>query len=528
MNRVPIHPTLMLPGPVPRTDEQRAKRIQLAEEDIFFFASYYVPHYFDDRPPAFHRELMALARKTELDRRQRNTAGLVVAAPRGHAKSTLLTFLLPLYWIVFRKKRFVVIVSDTTMLAETFVSALKKELEENPRLRADFGDLCGDRLQTSRRLKWTTSDITTAHTDAAGTTLWSTRVLARSTGSQFRGLRNGAYRPDAILCDDLENDELVATPEMRTKTWDWFTKVVLPALDPKQSSLIVIGTILHFDSLLNRLLKQAEADGVYDWRLYRAIDEQERILWPERFDHAFFAQRKHIMGTLAFNSEYLNYPIDETTRIFRPAWPRWYTRHELEHDDRRGRWIFRGEPLEIVIGVDPAISERDSADYFAYVVLGVARAQRATVVLQTFANRLDFPAQVQTIIHQEATWQPKYIGIEEQAYQKALPQQLLKESFVLGTKLRALKNGASNKYQRIVASSVAWENGTVYLRQALDDEAGSWDELGQRKVHHLMLPLYTQMMQYPASAHDDVLDACENAFQLATSKPRIFEDWDDA
>ncbi len=501
---------------------------QLAEQDIFFFASYYVPHYFEDRPPAFHRELIALARKAERERSQRDTEGLVVAAPRGHAKSTLLTFLLPLYWIVFRKKRFVVIVSDTTMLAETFVSALKKELEENSRLREDFGELCGDRLRSSRRLKWTASDFTTAHTDAAGTTIWSTRVLARSTGSQFRGLRNGAYRPDAILCDDLENDELVATPEMRTKTWDWFTKAVLPALDPKRGSLIVIGTILHFDSLLNRLLKRAEADGVYDWRLYRAIDEQGHILWPERFDHAFFTQRKYIMGTLAFNSEYLNYPIDETTRIFRPEWPRWYTRNELEYNHRLQRWVFRGEPLEIVIGVDPAISERDSADYFAYVVLGVAREQRVKVVLQAFADRLDFPAQVQEIIRQEATWQPKYIGIEEQAYQKALPQQLVKEHFVLGTKLKPLKNGMSNKYQRIVASSVAWEHGTVYLRESLDDEAGAWDELGQRKVHQRMLPLYRQMMQYPASAHDDVLDACENALQLATIKLRIFEDWDDS
>lgn len=314
------------------------------------------------------------------------------------------------------------------------------------------------------------------------------------------------------------------TPDMRTKTFDWFTKAVLPALDPHLGSLIVIGTILHFDSLLHKLLNQGSASGVYTTRIYRAISEQGQVLWPARFSAERLAALKAQLGSLAFNSEYLNRPLDEATRIFQPQWLRWYSRQEVVYDDQRRRWFFRDEPLEIFVGVDPAISERETADNFAMVVVGRARRQKVFVILYAFADRLDFPSQVQEIIRLEATWQPTLIGIEDVAYQKALPQQLVKENLVLGTKLKPVRNILQRKYTRIVASSYRYEHGQVFLREALANEAGEFDELGERRVHPTMLPLYTELMQYPKSAHDDVLDAMEIAFQLANYKGRIFED----
>ncbi len=500
-------------------------RRQLAKEDIFFFARWYFPAYFPDPPAAFHRELIELALAAGRPREERTTPGdLVIAAPRGHAKSTLLTFLLPLYWIVFGTKHFILIVSDTKTAATSFLQAIKKELEDNERLRADFGLVCGHERGNGPRQKWTSSELAVNILDKNGMIISTTHVVSCSTRSQLRGIRRGPHRPDAVLCDDLENDEAVQTPEMRTKTFDWFTKALVPVLHPKQGSLIVIGTILHFDSLLQKLLTQGNGTGTYTTRVYRAIDEHGRVLWPERFSPAKLANLKSQLGTLAFNSEYLNRPIDDATRIFQPKWLQWYSAHEVVYDERTRRWYFRGELLEIFVGVDPAISERETADNFALVVVGRARKQKAFIILYTFADRIDFPSQVQEIIRLEAAWQPQLIGIEDVAYQKALPQQLIRESLVLGTKLKPLRNTVSKKYTRIAATSVRFENGRVFLRQALDHEGGDFDELGQRRVHPHMLPLYTELMQYPRSAHDDVLDAMENAFQLADYKGRIFED----
>lgn len=503
-------------------EEDRRARVALAERSILFFARYYFPDFFSDATPWFHQELIDIAREMEQPRKQRGVMGAVLAAPRGHAKSTILTFLIPLYWLCFRRRRFIVIVSDTGHAAEGFVSDIKKQLEENERLREDFGDLCGDTVAGGRPLKWTTADFTAAHKSADGRPVHRCRVLARSTGGQFRGLRSGSSRPDAIICDDLENDEHVKTPEQRAKLWNWFNKAVVPAMDPHVGALIVVGTIIHFDSLLAKLLKLAQTTELYRWRIFRAYLDDGSILWPERFSRELLEQRKQGMGTLAFNSEYLNIPIDEESRLYRPEWMRWYTGQELRFNEESKRWMFRGEPLEIYIGIDPAISEKESADYFAVVVMGLARKSKALVVLYSFQGRMDFPTQVQEVIRLDATWHPTMIGIEENAYQRALPQQLIRESAQL--RIKRLSNRAE-KYTRILAASVPFENGQVWMRQAVGDERGELDESGAVRVHFTVADLYTQMMQYPASAHDDLLDAMENSMQLARVKGRAFEDW---
>ena len=501
--------------------EKRAERRALAESNIFWFARYYFPLFFNNATPDFHWELADMARRMEMPRAERGSMGFVVAAPRGHAKSTILTFLVVLYWIALRKKRFIVIVSDTATMAETFANDVRKQLEENTRLREDFGDLCGDTV-VGRPLKWTSGDFTAAHKDQRGRPVFTTRVLARSTGAQFRGLRSGAYRPDAVMCDDLENDELVRTPEQRAKIWEWYTKAVLPALDPANGAVFVIGTILHFDSLLMRLLKLSQAEKLYEWRIFRAIDANGALLWPDRFSRQSLDDIRRLLGTLAFNSEYLNIPIDEEARLYRPEWVKFYNGNEVAYDQEARRWTWRGEPLEVYVGVDPAIAEDEQADYFAVVVLGVARQSKALVILYTFADRMDFPSQVQEIIRLDATWQPRQIGIEKNAYQRALPQQLMRESAKLT--IKQLQNSAQ-KYTRILAASVPFENGQVYMRAAGDGERGEVDETGTTRVYWTMLPLYTQAMQYPMSANDDLLDAMENAMQVARIRSRAFEGW---
>jgi phage terminase large subunit-like protein len=501
--------------------ERRQARRELAEANLFWFARYYFANFFNNATPDFHWELADMARRMELPRSERGSMGFVVAAPRGHAKSTILTFLIVLYWIALRKKRFIVIVSDTATMAETFVNDVRKQLEENTRLREDFGDLCGDTV-VGRPLKWTGGDFTAAHKDKLGRPTFTTRVLARSTGAQFRGLRSGAYRPDAVMCDDLENDELVRTPEQRAKIWEWFTKAVLPALDPENGAVFVIGTILHFDSLLQRLLKLAQSERLYEWRIYRAIKDDGSILWSDRFNKQTLADLRRILGTLAFNSEYLNIPIDEEARLYRPEWIKWYTGNELAYDKEARRWMWRGEALEVYVGVDPAIAENEQADYFAVVVLGVARESKSLVILYAFADRMDFPTQVQEIIRLDATWQPRQIGIEKNAYQRALPQQLMRESAKLT--IKQLQNSAQ-KYTRILAASVPFENGQVYMRRAVEGEPGEIDETGQVRVFSTMQALYTQLMQYPMSANDDLCDSLENAMQVARIRARAFEGW---
>lgn len=57
------------------------------------------------------------------------------------------------------------------------------------------------------------------------------KIEALGAGKKIRGRRHKQWRPDLILCDDLENDENVNTPEQRRKLRNWFYKAVSKAGD---------------------------------------------------------------------------------------------------------------------------------------------------------------------------------------------------------------------------------------------------------------------------------------------------------
>lgn len=92
------------------------------------------------------------------------------------------------------------------------------------------------------------------------------KVEGIGSGKKIRGRRHRNWRPDLITLDDVENDENVNTPEQRRKLASWYYKAVSKAGDT-YTDIVYIGTILHFDSLLSKVLKNAEYDAV----TYRAI-----------------------------------------------------------------------------------------------------------------------------------------------------------------------------------------------------------------------------------------------------------------
>ena len=154
-------------------------------------------HYFSLEPAKFHQELVGL-----LDKQGATTA---IAAPREHAKSTIVTLGYPLHQICFGLRNFIIIVSDSEYQASDFVRFIKLELEENQRIQQDFGDLRGHFGQ------WTESGFVTCN---------GVKVLARGKGQKIRGLRHRQHRPDLVVMDDIENDQSVRSPRQVEKILD--------------------------------------------------------------------------------------------------------------------------------------------------------------------------------------------------------------------------------------------------------------------------------------------------------------------
>src|SRR5262245_18899863 len=201
----------------------QAFRMGLALQSPPHFGLIYLPHYLTNQVPAFHREIVSHLE----DRR------LIVVAPREHAKSTLINVVTTLYQLYTQAFRYQLFIGDTAAQAKANLAAVIKEIEQNQLLLDDFGPLKPEDPE-----KWTDSEIITTT---------GIKIEAIGVGGKIRGKRHLQFRPDRIVCDDIENDENVATKEQRQKLERWFFSALLSALDTQRGILRVIGTILHFD-----------------------------------------------------------------------------------------------------------------------------------------------------------------------------------------------------------------------------------------------------------------------------------------
>ncbi len=298
------------------------------------FVERYLKHKFDGAvaTPEFHREMWA------------DCCGpdkyVAWAAPRGHAKSTSITQAFTLAVSLFRQRDFILILSDTWSQAVEFLRDLKTELMTNEDLIRDFG--------IKRLSKDTEDDMIVVMRDNA-----TFRIVARGAEQKVRGLKWNNKRPNLIIGDDLEGDEQVESKPRRDKFFKWLMKAVLPC-GSDDCIFRVVGTVMHFDSALERILK----DPTWKTRRYKAHESWssfENILWPEKFPEKRLRSIREgymVQGESdGYSQEYLNEPIAAGDAFFRPEY---LLPMKKEHQEERG--VFYA-------GWDFAISKTQRSDY---------------------------------------------------------------------------------------------------------------------------------------------------------------------
>lgn len=129
---------------------------------------------------------------SQVDRKKKR---LVVAAPRGCAKSTLVAEVFVLWCVCYRVRDFVLIVSDTEDQAKMRLETIKGELEGNDRLREVYGDLVGE--------VWGALEVETRN---------RVKIIVKGTGQKVRGMKYGNRRPGLVVCHapgtEIEDFEL--------------------------------------------------------------------------------------------------------------------------------------------------------------------------------------------------------------------------------------------------------------------------------------------------------------------------------
>jgi hypothetical protein len=191
---------------------------------------------------------------------------------------------------------------------------------------------------------------------------------------KIRGSKFGAYRPDLILCDDLETDELVSTRELREELHRKFKDAVEPAVDIAVDYRIVyIDTMKHYDSQLAKMM----SDEMYtDWKklffpaIYKDKDGNESALWEERFSLEYLKKLEK-EDPVAFAKEYMGDPVTGQSATFDAGDFRRWTVNTDDYllYDKDGSIISRGSlrDCKVAIGYDLAWEEKRRHDYTAIV-----------------------------------------------------------------------------------------------------------------------------------------------------------------
>lgn len=439
-------------------DEQKVRTEITTRSHGWFFATYFAPYITHPTSEA-HKDLF---RMSEDER----TPLAVVMAFRGSAKSTIMTMSYPIWAIIgVQQKKFVLIASQTQYQARVHLMNIKRELESNELLANDLGPF------VEQREEWGSTSLYIPKFNA--------RITAISSEQSVRGIRHGAFRPDLIIADDVEDSNSVKTKDGRNKTFDWYTSEIIPAGDTN-TKRIVVGNLLHEDSLLMRLkdrITNNDIDGVFcEW----PIVKEGKPTWPGKFPTAESIEvlRRSIGNRIAWEREYMLHLVPDDEQIISRG---------MIHSYSEMPTVLRGQYTRIVLGVDLAISESDKADFTAILTIdirGNGDNMRMYIQPHPTNKRMSFNSTVGQLKQlDQLLYQPK-IYIEQTAYQAAVVQVLQADGLdVTGVTPK------SDKRSRLSMIADKIERGVILFPEYGAEE------------------LITQLVGFGVEKHDDLVDA---------------------
>lgn len=330
--------------------------------------------------PEFHREAWAMYVKDD--------PFVSIAAPRGHAKSSALTYIFGLACLCFRWSSYAIVVSATEKLALAHVGDMIYTLRTNQQLRTAFG-IKGFEEDTKGRVIVVTHDN------------WRFCIEAIGFGQKIRGLKWNNQRPNLILCDDLEDDDQVESPTQLEKSFQWFYRKLLP-LRSVGARVRLHGTILGSGTILAKAMEST----IWKSKLYKAhqsFSDFSNILWPEMYPEAALREIRQLSidngDTLGYSQEYLNTPIDETTSFIRQS-----DMLPMTEEDHETQKIY-------YIGCDFAVMTTAKHDRTSFTV-GGRDEQNLLHIVDQYCGRWDALEWCDLLFEANKKWHPEMFFVE--------------------------------------------------------------------------------------------------------------------
>lgn len=458
------------------TEAQRLARIKRLRSDYAAFVDYYFPHWTVN--PETGKNTPCAPFHVEAANKILKNRNLKAAFQwhRGAAKSTNMDVFVPM-WLMIQERREInvmVLVGKSEDNAKTLLGDIQAELQYNQRYIHDFGEQFNNG-------HWEDGEFVTRSEVA---------FFARGRGQSPRGLRYRSHRPDYVVIDDLDDDELVESPARVAKLFDWVRSALFGTLDGGRGRFIMVGNLIAKNSVL------AKWCGIKSIHVTRVniYDNKGNISWAAKWTPQEVREIEDVAGYRAFQKEYMNNPIIEGA-IFRNEWIRW---------GKRPAW---SKFSEIVLYIDPSFKGSTKNDFKAAKLWG--KAGTTLYHLRAFVRQSSVAEMVRWCYDLYEWCREQGISVrwymEANFMQDTILDEFRREGELRGYQLPITgdKRKKPDKFQRIEAISPLWERGFVVYDETQRDDPDMLAGIDQ-----------TLAFEKGMRGHDDAPDADEGAIWM--------------
>lgn len=446
--------------------------------DMVLFGRIIIPNMFSAPSPAFHQQIADVLLKPH--EKQVN-----IIAPRGHAKSSIVGGVYPLYHLMFDEgKKLIVLVSRTQDHAVKLLGTIKDVLDYSQQFRSLFG-YWG--MNSAR--SWAKTEVELKD---------GSMIICKGTGQQLRGIKVGNQRPTLIIVDDPEDENNTKTSEAMEGNLRWLLQSAVPSLDPMKGKIAVIGTPQHQRCLVETLKEMKGWNNMH----FAPDMGNNKALWEDWQPISKLKAKKEELESInrvsVFYREYLCEIVGDEDQLFKEKYIKYY-KGELEFNNDNEAFIRFTEkegdafnelvPVNIFMGIDPASSTKKTADYSTIVSVAVDK-QNNKYVLPYYRKRSTPMKLADNIISWAKKYKPSKTRVETVGYQEMLREYLRTRAdeegiFISGLEIK--ENPRNSKSARLETLEPHFAQGKVYL---LEEQGELKDEL----------------LMYPRGKHDDLLD----------------------
>jgi len=451
------------------------ERINKSKKDFDYFKRIYFPEYFNDDPAPFHKEWNKIREiKNEL---------VLVEASRGFGKSTDFTFVDIIYRALFDLSRFSVVVSYSEDKAKIFTGKILLELLYNRKIRNDFDIKFFRKSLGNIQFSLKNDEIQTEHC-----------IKAFSIGQNVRGEVFYNNRPDTVRLDDIQDRRRAKSKKFVNNCLEWIHADLIPALDPKNFSAIIVATPMNARCVVSELKSGNDEEERSPVRYFSfPAVKNNKSTWEARFPLERLETLRKSTGTLLFNQEYLLIPMSLEEKVFKKEWIKYYdTLPILKY---------------IITFTDPSLTSK--GDYKATVCLGSDGKDiyvlKARVRRESVSKMLDGLYSIYNAFNPQLMFFEDYSANDDN-------QTILQESIEIKATEKGYnlplkpKRNSINKNLRIEGTlSSELENGKILFDK---------DDPDQKII-------VDQIVDFPECKNDDGIDSLEGGVREMRERIRV-------